>query len=209
MNYYIIILNSMLMITRIFVICSKGSASAARIDEIFNAKDEMAAQQLPGYNGSAHIVFDHVSFSYQGGAANVKDISFTLEKGQSLGIIGATGSGKSTVVQLLMRFYDADCGNIYINGQNVKNIPPDRLHSMFGSVLQSDILFHDTIAENIDFGRKLDQTQILRAAKAAQAEDFISTVPDGLGHMLTAKGTNLSGGQKQRVLLALSLIHIF
>lgn len=152
-----------------------------------------------------HIVFDHVSFSYKGKSDNLSDISFRLKKGETLGIIGATGAGKTTIINLLMRMYEKKSGEIRINGRPVTSIPPEELHTMFGVVFQNDVLFADTIRANIDFGRKLPEERIIKAAQAAQAMEFINGLPEGFDHMVTARGTNLSGGQKQRVLLARAL----
>ena len=135
----------------------------------------------------------------------MEDISFQLRKGETLGIIGATGCGKSTLMALLMRLYDADRGKILLNGRPVTSIPSEELHQMFGVVFQNDVLFADTIYENIDFGRGLPKEEIEKAARCAQAWEFISQLPQGLQHRLTSKGTNLSGGQRQRVLVARAL----
>ena len=104
-----------------------------------------------------------------------------------------------------MRLYDADSGEIFIDNRKIESIPPEELHTKFGVVFQNDILFADTIAENISFGRSLPLEQIQKAAECAQAAEFINALPDGYDHMLTAKGTNLSGGQKQRLLIARAL----
>ena len=122
-----------------------------------------------------------------------------------MGIIGETGSGKTTIINLLMRFYDPDSGTIRINGTNIKNIPNEDLHKMFGSVFQNDILFSDTIKENINFGRNLEDSQISKSAKMAQAEEFIENLPDNYNYMLAIKGSNLSGGQKQRIFISRAL----
>ena len=143
-----------------------------------------------------------MTFAYAGSGAGVKDVSFAVKRGQTLGIIGATGSGKSTLVRLLMRFYDAQSGSVRIGGRDVKSIPAGQLHTKFGVVFQNDILFADTIAENIDFGRNLGREALERAAWTAQAAEFIAGYEDGLDHRLTVRGANLSGGQKQRVLVA-------
>ncbi|MBQ9970428.1 MAG: ABC transporter ATP-binding protein, partial [Oscillospiraceae bacterium] len=119
--------------------------------------------------------------------------------------IGATGSGKSTIINLLMRLYDNDEGSIRIGGRRVSSIPDEELHQKFGLVFQNDVLFADTIAENISFGRNLSEEEIEKAATHAQAMEFINSLPERFQHMLTSKGTNLSGGQKQRVLLSRAL----
>lgn len=209
MTYFTIILNAMLSINRLFVMYSKGTASAARISEVLNTPEDLKTQKSPENDSHTdavyHILFDDVSFSYQKKEADISRISFRLKKGETLGIIGATGAGKSTITALLMRLYDADSGRIMIDGKPVESIPPEELHTKFGVVFQSDALFADTIAENIDFGRNLSEEQLLRAAECAQAMEFISSLPDGFEHRLTARGTNLSGGQKQRLLIARAL----
>lgn len=205
LTYFTIILNAMLSITRMFNIYSRGSASASRVSKVLESPEEMETQALPVVEEPYHVVFDHVTFSYLKREQNLENISFALKKGETLGILGATGSGKSTLVHLLMRLYDPDAGSIRIQGQDIRSIPPERLHTMFGVVFQNDILFADTIAANIDFGRGLPQEWIESAARDAQAMEFISNLADGFGHMLTPKGTNLSGGQKQRLLVARAL----
>jgi len=210
MSYFIIILNAMLMITRMFVIFSKGSASANRLSTILDLPVELGAEEVlkSAENENLknhHIVFKNVSFSYHKHRDNISNISFEIEHGKSLGIIGATGSGKSTLIQLLMRFYDADKGEIFIDGKPIRSIPSEELHKMFGVVFQNDTLFADTISENIDFGRNLSKEQIEMAAEYAQAKEFISSLNHGFEHMLTVRGSNLSGGQKQRLLIARAL----
>lgn len=205
LSYFTIILNAMLSITRLFVMYSRGSASASRICEVLYAREDLQLTDSPVVSEKAHIVFDDVSFSYQKKGDDVSHISFTLQKGETLGIIGGTGSGKSTIAALLMRLYERDSGSIRISGRPVETIPPEELHTKFGVVFQNDVLFADTIASNIDFGRNLPEERIVQAARCAQATEFIEALPDGFQHMLTPRGTNLSGGQKQRVLLARAL----
>ena len=151
---------------------------------------------------ASKISFENVTFSYLGKKPNLADITFRVPKGGTLGIIGATGSGKSTVVKLLLRFYDADSGTIRIDGKKISSYTKEELTAMFGVALQNDFLYADTIEENIRFGREISHEDIVRAAKIAQAYDFISAMPDGFQHMISAKGTNLSGGQRQRILIA-------
>lgn len=207
MTYFTIILNALLSINRMFTMYTKGSASAARIVEVLDAPEPWQPQQAA--QGEAqddgYIQFDNVSFSYLKKENNLASLSFTLQKGQTLGIIGATGSGKSTLINLLARLYEPDSGLIRIGGRNLQEIPPDELYRMFGIVFQGDILFGDTIAENIDFGRGLAREKIVFAADCAQAKDFIERFPGGFDYRLSPKGTNLSGGQKQRILIARAL----
>ena len=209
-SYFTIILTAVISLSRMFVILSKGSASADRIAEVLDLPQDL----VPSLEGEKreqaagedeYVAFDHVSFSYLGQKDNLSDISFTLKKGETLGIIGSTGSGKSTIVNLLMRLYDADRGQIRIQGVDVKNIPDEKLHRMFGVVFQSDVLFADTIRENIDFGRRLTMEEIDDAAKNAQAQEFILTREEKYEDALSIRGSNLSGGQRQRLLIARAL----
>lgn len=205
MQYFTQISMAMMTITRIFVMYTKCSASANRINEVLTAEDDLAVipeSELPKKDGEPFIVFDNVNFSYKGRRLDLSDISFSLPRGGSLGIIGATGSGKTTLVSLLMRFYDVGSGAIRIGGRDVRTIERDELHLMFGVALQNDFLYADTVAENIRFGRDLSDEDLHVAAKIAQAEDFIEAFPEGYEHMLSSKGTNVSGGQKQRLLIA-------
>ena len=205
LTYFTIILNAMLSISRIFILSSKGLASFGRIVEVIDAPEDLAIESHPLRDTDAHIEFDHVTFSYHKNQPNLTDISFKLGRGETLGIIGPTGSGKSSIVKLLLRFYDVDSGGIYIGGANVKAIPRNKLHKMFGIVFQSDILFADRIRENIDFGRGLEIEQIMASTDMAQAGEFIDSLADGIEHTLTIKGANLSGGQKQRLLISRAL----
>lgn len=205
LTYFTIILNAMLSITRIFVIVSKGLASADRIQAVLRLPEDMKVVPLLAREDETHIVFDHVSFTYPDGTTVLKEIDFSLDKGQTLGIIGATGSGKSTIVRLLLRLYDPTNGQIRINGRDIRSLDPAELHQYFGIVLQKDVLFADTIEKNIDFGRRFSKEQIEEAAARAQAKEFIQQLPQQLAYELHARGSNLSGGQKQRVLLSRAL----
>jgi ATP-binding cassette subfamily B protein len=204
-SYFTIILNAMMTITRIFTVYSKASASANRIGEVLMAPEEMTVQpetQVTEEDG--HVVFDHVSFSYNKKEDNLTDIHFSIKRGETLGIIGPTGAGKSTIAQLLLRFYDVDKGEIRIGGQNIKAFEPGTLREKFGVVFQNDVLFEDTISENIRLGRAIGKESLEKAAQYAQAADFIAE-KEGFGSELAIKGANLSGGQKQRVLIARAL----
>lgn len=205
LTYFTIILNAMLMITRLFVVYSKGIASANRIQEVLDTPDILRIKPSTNDNSQYHISFDKVYFSYYKGKTNLKDCSFNIKRGETLGIIGSTGSGKSTLINLLMRLYDVESGEIRISGKDIRSIPLSQLHSKFGVVLQNDILFADTIESNIDFGRNLNSDQIKASAEFAQAAEFIDSLPDGYMHVLSQKSTNLSGGQKQRIMIARAL----
>ncbi|MCC5896255.1 MAG: ABC transporter ATP-binding protein [Alkalibacterium sp.] len=205
MTYFTIILNSMLSITRIFVLFSRGIASADRIHEIINTEPDLLVNPRDEKRDTAHIRFDHVSFGYHSGKHILKNITFKLNKGETLGIIGATGSGKTTIIKLLLRLYDTDEGDIRIDGVNVNSLSLKDLHTKFGVAFQKDFLYADSLKENIGFGRNISEESISTAAEDAQAKEFIDSLDDGLAHHLNAKGTNLSGGQKQRVLLSRAL----
>ena len=210
MTYFTIILNAMMSISRMFVIISKAVASAARIDQVLGCGEDLAllgeTEALPEENEEAdEIVFEHVVFSYNKNEPNLKDISFTVKKGEMLGIIGSTGSGKTTLAALLMRLMDADEGRVLIGGRDVRSFDKEELRSRFGVVFQNDTIFEDTIYENVRMGRALDEEAIGRALHYAQAEEFTEEKVKNEGAMLDIRGANLSGGQKQRVLIARAL----
>lgn len=204
-QYFTLMSTAMTTVTRIFVQYTKSLASANRIGEVLNAVDHHRTSTEPPRTEEPYLVFDNVSFSYNGKKDNLSHISFILPKGGTLGIIGATGSGKTTLLQLLMRFYDADSGSIRIGGRNLYAYPEEELRALFGVVMQNDFISADTVAENIRFGRKISDEAVRRAADLAQAGEFIEAFEDGYSHELTAKGTNVSGGQKQRILVARAL----
>lgn len=215
LSYFILILNAMLGITRIFVMCSKGMASLGRISEVLEAPEEMQVQirseesdkAIAGVSEESIplVEFRDVSFSYNGKGDHLSHISFTLKKGESLGIIGATGSGKSTIVNLLLRFYDVDSGSIWIGGRRIDTIPYPELRAMFGLVFQNDYLMASSVEENIDFFRGLDGAQVREAAQYAQAEAFIREKEGEMDARIAVRGNNLSGGQKQRIMIARAL----
>lgn len=204
-QYFTLMSTAMTTVTRIFVQYTKSLASANRIDEVLNAACTRRTSAEPARTEEPYLVFDDVSFSYNGKKDNLSHVSFTLPKGGTLGIIGATGSGKTTLLQLLMRFYDADSGNIRIGGRDLYSYPEEELRALFGTVMQNDFISADTVAENIRFGREISGEAVHRAAELAQASEFIEAFGDGFAHELTAKGTNVSGGQKQRLLIARAL----
>jgi len=209
-QYFTQIAMALMSISRIFVMFTKASASANRIEEVLDCESDMPVASVDRYPDrpaadEAFVEFDHVNFSYNKTKNNISDLTFTIPKGGSLGIIGATGSGKSTVLQLLMRFYDVDSGAIRIGGRDVRTIPLGELRTRFGAALQNDILFSGTIEENLRFGRNLTEEDLQKALQTAQAAEFVNQPDRGLFYELTAKGTNLSGGQKQRLFVARAL----
>lgn len=205
-QYFTLISNAMIVINRIFIMTTKCLASANRIGTVMSAADEL----VPDPKGlplptSDHIVFENVSFSYNGEQNDLEDISFSLPRGATLGIIGATGSGKSTLLRLLLRNYDPQKGNIYVGGKNIRAMKHEELCAMFGTAMQNDFLYADTVKENICFGREIPDGDLAVAIRVAQAEEFVSAFPEGVEHELTSKGTNVSGGQRQRLLIARAL----
>ncbi len=212
LSYFTIILNAMLGITNIFVMCSKGLASMRRIFEIMEAPEEMPVQAAEKEEErgtkreeAALVEFRDVTFSYNKKGDHLSHISFALKKGESLGIIGATGSGKSTIVNLLLRFYDVSGGSIWIDGRRIDTIPYPELRGMFGVVFQNDYLMAASMEENIDFFRGRSREQITEAAGHAQAESFIKEKEGRMDAKVAVRGNNLSGGQKQRIRIARAL----
>ena len=204
-TYFTIILNAMLSITRIFMVFSRSLASLARINHIMNLKEDLKEEEIEEKTSEYFIEFNDVDFSYNKKELNLEKINFKLKQGQTLGIIGATGSGKTTIINLLMRFYDIDSGEILINGKNIKSIDKNELKEMFGIAFQNDTIFSNTIKENIIFGRNISEEDLQKAIEVSQAKEFIYNQKEGLDTMLTPKGTNISGGQKQRLYIARAL----
>ena len=179
LQYFTMILNAMMGITRIFVMWSKGEASARRVGQVLVTPEDLLIEE-PGeiLEKPAHIEFRDVTFSYTGIGTNIANLSFRLEHGQTLGILGPTGSGKSTILNLLLRLYDPDSGEIYIDGQNIRTIPYETLRQKFGVVFQNDFVTEGTIGHNISFFRPLEEKELEKAAGAAQAE-FIREKENG------------------------------
>jgi len=205
-SYFTIILNATLVLTRIFIAYSRGAASAERLSAVLDEKKDLVV--LPpteAEENGAFLEFRNVTFSYNKNIPTVENISFCLNKGGTLGIIGGTGSGKSTLIQLLMRFYDPDEGSILLEGRDLRTIPAAELKKCFGVIFQNDFLMADTLRENVSFGRQIDESDLKAAAESAQALSFIEALEDGFDYALTTKGSNLSGGQRQRVLISRAL----
>jgi ATP-binding cassette subfamily B protein len=205
LTYFTIILNAMMNISKMFVIISKAIASADRIVEVIDTPDDLLVETCQRLYDESYIKFDNVTFSYNNVKPNIENITFSLKKGQTLGIIGATGSGKSTIAQLLMRYYDVNEGAIYIDGENIKSIPIKKLRNKFGVVFQNDTIFEDTISENVRLGRKINDNEIKTAIKNAQAQEFVEEEGRGYDNHINVRGANLSGGQKQRILISRAL----
>ena len=208
--YLVYIFFPMAMLGMIITQMSQASASAGRIFEILDAesevKDKPGAIVLPAVEG--HVVFENVTFRYfASGEPVLKDIDFQVKAGQTVALLGATGSGKTTIINLLPRFYDPSQGYITIDGYDIREVTLDSLRSQIGIVLQESTLFAGTIAENIAFGRP-DATleEIQAVAKAAAAHEFVLAFPDGYDTPVGERGATLSGGQKQRIAIARALL---
>lgn len=220
LTYFNMIAMGVMGLSRIFMTMSRAMASADRIDQVLQTPPDQRVLSLDEAKtpaGGGFIRFEDVSFSYgegNGSAAGfagearekaLSGISFCLERGESLGIIGPTGCGKSTVVSLLMRFYDASEGGVFVDGRDVRAYEPDELRRKFGVCFQNDMVFQDSLRANVDFGRDVGEQALRAAVEAAQAAEYIDELADGLDHQADIKGANLSGGQKQRLLVARAL----
>ena len=201
-SYFHIILNAMLSVTRIFTMSSRTIASARRIEAVFDLDEDLKKVDIEADVTDNHIEFRNVNFSYNGKVDNLTNINFSLKKGESLGIIGPTGSGKTTIISLLLRLYDVNSGQILIDGKDIRSMEDEELKKKFGVAFQNDILFSATIKDNIKFNRDLDEEKIVKAIDVAQATETVFSKKEGLEYMIASKGTNVSGGQKQRLLIA-------
>ena len=205
LQYFNMILMATMGITRIFIMWAKGEASAQRIAQVLDTQPELETQPAEEIQtDAAHIEFKNVTFSYTGVGTNLEDVSFRLEHGQTLGILGPTGSGKSTIINLLLRFYDPDAGQVLLDGQDIRTIDYDTLRKKFGVVFQNDFVAEGTIADNIRFFREIDAVALEKAAQNAQAE-FIREKDGQMEATVAVRGNNLSGGQKQRLLIGRAL----
>jgi ATP-binding cassette subfamily B protein len=205
LQYFVMILQAMMSITRIFIMWNRGQASAHRVAEVLDLPEDIAVEPATEKEENApHIVFRDVNFSYTGVEKNIESLSFSLERGQTLGILGGTGSGKSTILNLLLRMYDPDEGQILIDGQDIKTIPAEALREKFGVVFQNDFVTGGTIAGNIRFFRDMTDEAVEAAAACAQGS-FIAEKEGGMDAEVLMRGNNLSGGQKQRLLIARAL----
>lgn len=205
LTYVTLILNALLFISRVFTNYSKASSSANRIMEVINSPEDLKVIDMPVVGSEYCIEYDNVSFSYDKKEDNISNINLHIKKGETLGIIGSTGSGKSTLIKLLMRFYDVDSGCIRINGRDIRSIEMKELREKFGIVFQNDFISTDTLYENIRFGRDLEDIDIANAAAYAMATDFILNKENGFKTKVAVRGADLSGGQKQRVLISRAL----
>ncbi len=209
-NYVNQILLALLVVSNLVGSFTKAYASAGRVLEVLEVTPSVCSPEKPAVppaEGEAPAVeFSHVNFSY-GGEQVLSDVSFTVPRGATVGIIGGTGAGKSTLISLLLRFYDVQDGSVRVDGLDVREYPLDALRGKIGLVPQQAELFSGTVAENIRWGNP-DATdeEVIAAAKAAQADAFICAREDGYGALVERGGANLSGGQKQRLTIARALV---
>ncbi len=210
-NYLSQILLALVVTANLAVTFTKAAASAGRINEVFETTPQIVdtvTKAPPPIEGSPKLSFEDVSFAYyKGGRCALKDICFSLQAGQTLGIIGSTGSGKSTIAHLIPRFYETESGTVSVDGISVKEYPQQALRRKIGLVPQKSVLFSGTLRENLTFGQA-DATdeQIIAALKAAQAYDFVEKLPQGLDSPVSRGGKNFSGGQRQRLTIARALV---
>ena len=208
LSYFQMIMMGVLTLNRFFLMMSKANASSMRIKDTMDSISSLSITEEESGNEKAkegYIVFDDVSFYYNGSSNAVSHISFSLERGKTLGIIGGTGSGKSTIINLMMRFYDPQKGNIFVDGKNIKSYELPSLRRHFGVVFQNDFIFHDTISSNIKMGRNISDEDMKKAAENAMAAEFIERYEEGYEHYSAIHGAAFSGGQKQRLLISRAL----
>ncbi len=209
-SYLMMTMFPMVMLGMIIVSVSQAGAGAERIFEILDTESEVRekpdAEELLPLQG--RVVFENVTFRYFGDQEPVlRDVSFVAEPGQTVALFGATGSGKSTIINLIPRFYDVSEGRVTVDGYDVRGVTLDSLRRQIGIVLQETVLFGGTIRENIAYGRPdSSEEEIIAAAKVAEAHDFITSFPDGYDTAVGERGVTLSGGQKQRIAIARALL---
>ncbi|MHB1355225.1 MAG: ABC transporter ATP-binding protein [Anaerolineae bacterium] len=210
-NYLMTTLFSLVMVSQLVILLSRAEASAKRIQEVLDklpmVRDQPQAQTSLDLRGK--VDFENVSFSYgsNGAALVLKGISFTTEPGQTVALLGTTGAGKSSLVNLIPRFYDVTAGRVLVDGMDVRTLDQSALRRNIGVALQETVLFTGTIRDNIRYGRPdAAQDEVVAAAQAAQAHEFILALPDGYDTLVGQRGVNLSGGQKQRIAIARALL---
>jgi ATP-binding cassette subfamily B multidrug efflux pump len=209
-QYAMQIMFSMFMMTMIFMMIPRASASAVRINEVLALQSNIQSAEMAKSldSNQAAVEFKHVTFSYPGAEQPaIRDLSFRAEPGEVTAIIGGTGSGKTTLIHLLLRFYDVESGSIILDGHPLPTLELESLRQQIGYVPQKAALFSGTVADNIRFGHEMaTDEEIKHAATTAQASDFIAEMKEGYQAVLAQGGTNLSGGQKQRLAVARALV---
>lgn len=210
-NYMTQILLALLVVANLVVTFTKAAASAGRVNEVFETEpsvQDTAQNEAQAVPGAPKITFRNVTFRYQSAEeAELTDLSFTVETGQTVGIIGGTGAGKSTLVNLIPRFYDVNQGQVLIDGVDVREYPLRQLRKKIGMVPQRAVLFSGTIEKNMRWAKRdASEEEIRRALSIAQAAEFVDKLPDGLQTRVDQEGKNFSGGQRQRLTIARALV---
>ena len=210
LSYVLQIVNSLMMISNVFLMLTRSLASARRINQVFDETSTLSDPENPCHViPDGQIDFDHVSFKYKKEAKEytLSDIDLHIKAGETVGIIGGTGSSKSTLVQLIPRLYDATAGSVRVGGRDVRSYSLESLRDGVGIVLQKNVLFSGTIRENLLWGSpEATEDELQAACRAACADEFIRTLPEGLDTRLDQGGVNLSGGQRQRLCIARALL---
>ncbi len=210
-NYLTMTLFSLIMVSQLIIQLARAEASAKRIQEVLESQPKVQnrANALTDFISRGRVVFEDVTFNYEGnhGDPVLRGVSFVAEPGQTVALLGTTGAGKSSLVHLIPRFYDVISGGITIDGQDVRDLDQASLRRTIGIALQETVLFSGSIRDNIRYGRpEAPDEEVIAAAKAAQAHDFILSLPEGYDTILGQRGVNLSGGQKQRIAIARALL---
>lgn len=208
-NYMTQVLLALIVVANLVVIFTKAAASAARVNEVFDTHNSVIDQPDPAARpeaGAPRVAFEHVRFGY-GGEAELEGLDLAVMPGERLGIIGGTGSGKSTLVSLIPRFYDVTDGCVRVDGVDVRAMPLEALRARIGMVPQSAVLFTGTVRDNMRWRRpEATDQQIWKALETAQAAGFIRQRPEGLDAPVNQGGRNFSGGQRQRLTIARALV---
>jgi ATP-binding cassette subfamily B protein len=210
-NYLMRTLMSLMFVSMLTMRVARAKASADRIMDVLESEPEVQNKQgaLVSFTPQGRVAFENVTFSYDGDGRDpvLKDVDFVVEPGQTIAILGATGSGKSSLIHLIPRFYDVTGGQVTIDGVDVRDVDKAALRRNIGVALQESVLFTGTIRDNIRYGRPdAGEEEVIAAAKAAQAHDFISGFEQGYDTLIGQRGVNLSGGQKQRMAIARALL---
>ncbi len=210
-NYLMTTLFSLMMVSQLVIQLARAEASAKRIQEVIESSPRCRTSRMRRQvlSPQGRVAFENVTFCYDGDGGDpvLKGVSFTAEPGQTVALLGTTGAGKSSLVHLIPRFYDVTAGRVTVDGVDVRDLDQEILRRNIGIALQEVVLFSGTIRDNIRYGRP-DATdeEVIAAAKAAQAHEFILSFPDGYDTQLGQRGVNLSGGQKQRIAIARALL---